>query len=251
MADVNLAALGGAVILAVVHLFSGNIRLLDGVPRSQWLSAFGGVSTAYVFVHLLPELAAGQDALDGPGEGSSPAAVIGFLEHHVYIVALIGLAVFYGIESRSLASRRERLKRTGEDRTEGPAFWLSIGSFAAYNVLVGYLLVREEFPALSGLALYTFALGVHFVVNDFGLRDHHKHAYDHVGRWVIAAGVLVGWALGAAAEIPGPAIALVTAFLSGGIVLNVLKEELPGERRARFLPFSIGALLYTILLQLA
>lgn len=251
MEDVKLAALGGAVILAVVHLFSGSIRLLDGVPRSQWLSAFGGISTAYVFVHLLPELAAGQATIDESGEEESPGALLGFVEHHVYIVALIGLAVFYGIESRSLASRRERLKRTGEDRTEDSAFWFSIGSFAAYNVLVGYLLIREEFQALSGLALYTFALGVHFVVNDFGLREHHKHAYEHVGRWVIAAGVLVGWALGATAVIPERAIALVTAFLSGGIVLNVLKEELPGERRARFRPFATGALLYTILLQLA
>ena len=51
---VTLAAVG---VLAVVHLFAAHLRFLRGVPRSRWLSIAGGVSVAYVFVHLLPELA--------------------------------------------------------------------------------------------------------------------------------------------------------------------------------------------------
>ena len=91
---------------------------------------------------------------------------------------------------------------------------------------------------------------MHFVVNDFGLREHHKTAYEHVGRWVIAAAVLAGWLVGVLTEIPERAIALVLAFIAGGVVLNVMKEELPGERLARFGPFVAGAALYAALLQL-
>ncbi len=46
-----------ALFLAAVHLFSGRLYFLDSVPRSRWLSIAGGVSVAYVFVNLLPELA--------------------------------------------------------------------------------------------------------------------------------------------------------------------------------------------------
>ena len=53
---VSLLAVGG---LAVVHLFSSKLRFLDVTPRSIWLSIAGGISVAYVFVHLLPELAEG------------------------------------------------------------------------------------------------------------------------------------------------------------------------------------------------
>ncbi len=49
--------------LAVVHLFSGKLRFLEGIPRSIWLSMAGGISVAYVFVHLLPELAEEQEAI--------------------------------------------------------------------------------------------------------------------------------------------------------------------------------------------
>lgn len=254
MEAMQLAALIAAGVLAIVHLFSGKLRFLDVTPRSKWLSAFGGVSVAYVFVHLLPELAAGQEAIEGGGEAEAAAEtapLLGFLEHHVYLVALIGLAVFYGVERHSLASRRQRHERSGEDRTTDDAFWLSIGSFAVYNAIVGYLLLRGDLDEPVALALYTFALAVHFVINDFGLREHHKDAYEQIGRWVIAAAVILGWGLAISTDIPERAIALIVAFIGGGIILNVLKEELPGERQARFIPFVAGAVLYTALLQLA
>ncbi len=251
MDEREIAALAAALALAVVHLLGGRMRFLEGVPRSRWLSAFGGVSVAYVFAHLLPELAEAQQAFErGEGEAEDDGALPGYLEDHVYLTALVGLIVFYAVERHSLASRRDRRARTGEDRTGDDAFWLSIGSFAVYNTIVGYLLLREELEELSALALYTAALAVHFVINDFGLREHHKHAYDAVGRWVVAAGVVTGWLLAVIADIPERALALALAFIAGGIVLNVLKEELPGERCARLVPFVAGAASYVIVLQL-
>ena len=244
MSRQDLLALVAAVALAAVHILGGRLRLLDAVPRSGWLSAFGGVSVAYVFVHLLPELAEGQKAIDDEG------GLLTFLEDHVYLMGLLGLAVFYGVESHCMRSRRLRREAGGEDRTGGDAFGLSIASFAVHNAIVGYLLMRDELDEPSALALYAFALGVHFVINDVALREHHRDAYRRVGRWVIAGAVLLGWAIGAATTVPERAIALVLAFIGGGVVLNVLKEELPGERQARPLPFAAGAGLYALLLQL-
>jgi len=254
--DDQIAALLAALALAAVHLFAPRLRSLTLVPRSRWLSAAGGVSVAYVFVHLLPELARGQVAIEGErqAEGAAtpgPEPVLGFLEDHVYLVALVGLAVFYGVEKHSLASRRRNMEQTGRDRTTDDAFLLSITSFAIYNAVIGYLLLRSDMEELTQLALFTLALGVHFVINDFALSEHHRDAYHRVARWVIAAAILVGWAAGMAIDISERVIALVLAFIAGGVVLNVLKEELPGERLAQFWPFAGGALAYTVLLQLA
>jgi hypothetical protein len=41
------------------------------------------------------------------------------------------------------------------------------------------------------------------------------------------------------------------AFLAGGIVLNVIKEELPEERESRFPAFVVGTGGYAVLLLLA
>ena len=254
MSDHEIAALVAAFVLAGLHLFGSALRFLTLVPRSRWLSAAGGVSVAYVFVHLLPELAEGQAAIEGEsggGEEAAPRPMLDFLEHHVYLVALVGLAVFYGVERHSLSARRRRERQTAEDQTIDAAFWLSITSFAVYNAVIGYLLLRSDLQELTQLGLYTLALGVHFVINDLALREHHRDAYHRVGRWLIAAAVLAGWALGIATDVSERVLALVIAFIAGGVVLNVLKEELPEERLAQFAPFVGGALAYAVLLQLA
>ncbi|HEX6615117.1 MAG TPA: hypothetical protein VF046_02345, partial [Gemmatimonadales bacterium] len=58
--DVSVVAV---LVLAAVHIITPSLRFIRGIPRSIWLSIFGGVSVAYVFVHLLPELAEGQERL--------------------------------------------------------------------------------------------------------------------------------------------------------------------------------------------
>lgn len=50
-----------ALFFALVHVFGNRMRFLQVTPRSIWLSLAGGVSLAYVFMHLLPELAKRQN----------------------------------------------------------------------------------------------------------------------------------------------------------------------------------------------
>ena len=229
--------------LAVVHLFSGKLRFLGGTPRSIWLSMAGGISVAYVFVHLLADLAAEQEAIrEAVGETFS------FLEYHVYLVALVGLATFYGLERAAKISRQRKRIVDKEDSTEAGVFWLHIASFTAYNALIGYLLLHREEPGFQSLILFTAAMGVHFVVNDYGLREDHKGAYDRIGRWVLVAGIFAGWVVGLIFEVSEAAIAVLFAFLAGGVIMNVLKEELPEERKSRFWVFALGAALYAAIL---
>lgn len=232
-----------AVGLALVHLFGGKLRFLEVVPRSRWLSLAGGASIAYVFVHLLPELSERQEIFE-----QTDGLVVGFLEHHVYLVALIGLVAFYGLEKVAISSRKQKQAAGEGDSTEVSVFWLHISSFAAYNVLIGYLLVHREEPGIWSLFAFFLALGFHFFVNDYSLRQHHKSQYHQVGRWILAGAVFCGWAIGQATEITEPAIAVLFAFLAGGIVLNVIKEELPEERLSTFWAFVLGTVVYTALL---
>ena len=232
--------------LAVIHLYSGRMRFLDVLPRSRWLSAAGGISVAYVFVHLLPDLAEEQETIrEATGESFT------FLEYHVYLVALVGLAVFYGLERSARVSRRRRRGAGEEDATEDGVFRLHVASFALYNALIGYLLLHREEPGFQSLVLFAFAMGVHFVVNDYGLRAHHTGAYDRIGRWVLVAGILSGWVVGIFFEVSEAAIAVLFGFLAGGVIMNVLKEELPEERESRFWAFALGAALYAVILLVA
>jgi hypothetical protein len=229
---------GGLLPLVLAHLFTPAMRFLGGIPRSRWLSLAGGVSVAYVFLHLLPELAEGRDELAGVADAIR-------LEHATFLVAMIGLVVFYGLER---LVRRHRRGRADHERSAPGVFWLHLGSFSLYNLLIGYLLGDVAAGGPAALLLFSLAMLLHFVVTDFGLHADHPGDYRRVGRWVLAASVASGWLLGAALEIPESATIGLTAFLAGGVILNVLKEELPDERQSRFGAFAAGVGVYAALL---
>jgi hypothetical protein len=236
MGEPELATLVAAGALGATNVLAARLGSLHDRRRRTLHSLLGGVAVAYLFLDLLPHVAEGQGALDDAIGDAVPA-----VDRHAYLLALVGLIVFYGIEIASRSSRR-RSGPTGGDRTELETFVASIVAFAAYNAVVGYV-VHRSFSDRGGapLALFTLALGAHLVVNDASLRDHHKERYHDVGRWILAAAVLFGWAVASVGDVPDPVLATVIAFLAGGLVLNVLKEELPSEREGRFIPFLAGA----------
>ena len=170
--------------LALVHVGAGKLRFLAVIPRSRWLSFASGISVAYVFAHLLPEVAAGQRALAETGLGEAVVA-----EGHVWLLALVGLVAFYGLE-RAAKTSRERSRVSGdEDRVEGRVFAVHAGSFTLYNLLIGYLLLHREEAGLRSLLFFGAAMGLHFLTSDYGLRQDHKDLYDRIGRWLFASAV--------------------------------------------------------------
>jgi hypothetical protein len=240
-----------ALALAALHLLAGQVAVLRSVPRSRLLSLASGASVAYVFVHLLPEVAARQLAVVEAAGRSSIATALG-RERVLFVAALVGFVAFYGLEQlahRSGASARgDDVAGDAGSRTTAGVFWIHVGSFAVYNALIGYFLLHREEPGGQALVLYGTAMGLHFLVNDYGLRDHHQEAYDAVGRWVLAVAVLVGFAVGVILAVPEHVLSLLLAFVAGSVVLNVIKEELPEDRESRFWPFGVGVAGYGLLL---
>ncbi|MBA4264768.1 MAG: hypothetical protein C0453_06785 [Comamonadaceae bacterium] len=258
-------SLAASALLALVHLGVSGLHHLRKRPRRFWLSMGSGTAVAYVFLHLLPELQQHQGELEQASE-----AVLGWLERHVYLLALLGLAVFYGLERLSLRERRALVReppgRTLEtvpgksrstwadkgsgERTSGTTFWLSMTGFTVYNALIGHLLVEQARRGMGPLILLTAAMALHFLVNDHALREHHQLRYHHTGRWVLSAAVLLGTGAGLVGAVPSLAVSLLVAFLAGGVVLNVLKEELPAANESSFGAFLLGMVAYATLLLL-
>ncbi len=247
MVSIVTLTLIAVAVLVFVHLIAGKLRFLDVIPRSRWLSLAGGVSVAYIFVRLLPELGAGQEVV----LASIRSGVLVSIENHIYIIALLGLVVFYGLE-RMVRNSQEQTVAAGPDRTTTSrnVFWLHITSFGIYNMLIGYLLLHREKPGALSLVFFAVAMALHFFVTDYGLRKDHRRDYDEIGRWVLTGSLVGGWVLGYLTEVSALGVAVLASFLAGGVILNVLKEELPEERKSRITPFVLGAFLYTALLLL-
>ena len=246
MMDSHLGPFLAALVLAGVYALrigAGAGELAERIwRRRRWVSAAAGVSVAYVFVDVLPELAA-QSAAVRKVAGES----VWFIEERVYFLALLAFVVMYGIEHIVLSRRRHREGRgTAEGRDA--VYWLHLAGFAPYSLLIGYLLIERADRGMLSLALYAMAMAVHFVVVNHALAEEHGEVYRRHGHWVLALAVLAGWGLGNAVEIGPIAFARLFALLAGGVVITSLKAELPGEREGRFWPFCLAAILFALVL---
>jgi len=246
-ASIAVAA-GLTAVLAVLHLLAPRLRRLPLVPEAATGSFAGGLAVAYVFLHLLPEIAAGNERVaEALGETVEETPL---LELTIFLVALTGFTVFYGLER--LADRQHPRGGDGRPADAATRRWLyrlHLGAFLGYNALITYTLPLRVRTGLVFAVLFTVAIGLHFVLTDRGLHEHYGERFGRHGRLSLAAALGVGWALAAlVAPTSAVEVSLLTALIGGAILLNVFKEELPDPRRSRFGWFLAGVVLYAALL---
>ena len=271
-----IGALMITAVLAVLHLAAPRVRKLPLVPERATGSFAGGLAVAYVFLHLLPEIAEGNEAV---GEALSDVVQpTPLLDLGIFLVALAGFTTFYGLErladastpqTDAVDSRRavpvpagsaspgsqvpadsSAASRGREQKgTSAGVYWLHLGSFVVYNALITYTMPLRLRTGVVFALLFTVAMGLHFVLTDRGLEEHYSRRFGVGGRFLLAAGLVVGW-IASALFAPSSTllVALLTALLSGSILLNVFKEEIPSGRRSSFPWFLAGLVLYAGLL---
>ena len=80
------------LVLAGLHVAAPHVRRLPLVPERATASFAGGLAVAYVFLHLLPEVAEGNEAV---GEALSDVLeATPLLDLGIFVVALTGFAIF-------------------------------------------------------------------------------------------------------------------------------------------------------------
>jgi hypothetical protein len=233
------ASLGSALLFAVI--FAGAGSLLPPAlarRRPELMSFFAGLSLSYVFVRLLPEIETARTSLALPDRLPLPSA-----SSLLSLAALAGCILFFALGRWS-----------GSDPAAGAhaGHRLRLAIFALYVALISYsriaMVEHGEAPEL----LFAIAMGAHFLALDHALARDFGPFYRRRGRFVLAGGSLLGWAVGAIEAVGLPIMLLLFGFVAGAVIANSLIEEMPDTREARFGPLlagsAAGSLLYMLTL---
>jgi hypothetical protein len=228
-----LIALACISIFASVHLCAEKIRTWSYSSQARFLSAGGGVAIAYIFIDLLPKIGESDELIRQWASGMFP-----YFERHAYLMALAGFLLFFTVD------------RVPEYVKEGTAQWLSLGSYALFNFLVGYSVMDKENPEIQPLALFTFAMALHYFTNDYALSKKQGIQYGLFERWILISCLTGGWLTGFMFVLPPVGVALISAFIGGGVIMNVIRHELPTDNPNSIGFFLVSAFLYACLLLL-
>ncbi len=235
-----------ALALAGVNALPHALRRIPPRPRARFLSFCGGVTIAFVLMRLLPAL--GDEAALIQRLGAILPLSPG---ENVYAIALLSLLLFYGADMLSQgAAEAAAAEHPAAPAARVRAFRFELASFAALDFLIGFTLLHRARAGGHELLFFFVAMFLKFILSDQALHAQHQVAYDRLGRWVLTVAVLVGWALGATLPLPPLVPPLVEAFIAGGVILNILRWELPRAGGSKYWPFLLGAVAYAALLAL-
>lgn len=224
-------ALISIVIFTLIHLFADKARNLEAVTKGQFLSAAGGVAIAYVFVNLLPKLCRSDVVVQ-----ASLSDVFPYFEKHAFVMGLAGFLLFFTVNGPTKLLHEKGM------------FWFSLASYSLFNFLVGYSVVDKNDPEVQPLVLFTIAIALLYFINDYNLNKNHGKNYETIGKWVLIASLFLGWVMGIVYVLPKSAIAMVSAFIGGGVIMNVTRHQLPKDTAHSLLAFLIAAVLYAAIL---
>jgi hypothetical protein len=229
------------VILALVHLFVRELHRLDVDSRNTLLSMGAGASLAYVLMRILPKLAEKQQSL----VASTDTSVLGFLEHHVYLAALAGLVLYYGLYRVAVYGAGWESESPLRYRV---AMIAAAAGHGAYSMLLGYLIVSRLSFGLFSVTLIVVGIGTVLLVTDYSLYKKWPYPYDRWMKWILTIGLFAGWAFGVFLEVSPNVVAVWFAFVAGVILFTTIGEKMVVEERGSFWPFSAGAATFTALL---
>ena len=238
------------VWVSALHLwvaFLATLFLMSFHLLSHWFSthlpgngkAFasfsGGVAVAYVFLHMLPNLV----------EYNKPMGkyllthqwLTPFTELSIYVVALLGFIVYYGFD---LLAERQQIKK----HNDGLVYMLHLGMFCLYNFLITYTMSLRAQDSTTATCLFTLSMALHFLLTDRKFSRIYPKPFTHLGRYLLCGALFVGWFCSVIFDPVNVLVsAFMVAFLSGSVLLNVFREELPSTEIIHYFWFTLGSIL--------
>jgi hypothetical protein len=193
---------------------------------------------AYVFVYVMPELSRARVTF--VESTSLPLINEGMA---IYLIALVGFLAFFSLNHLSRVS-----PRASAVANPALAIRVKLVGFGGYVFLISYLLVNNLTESPASVALFALAMTVHFLTVDHTFREEAGDSYERRGRFYLAGAALLGWGTASVIALPRDVLALILAFVSGGVVMNSSSEVLFRDKSNKVVPFIAGAIVYAIVL---
>jgi len=212
-----------ALILSLVDFFTEGLFAKASQFKIKLISFAAGVSVSYIFLSLLPEIYSGAMSIS----------------KLLFLPILFGFSVFHLLEKHI----RQAYSR-GAFRKEHQLIHTTT-SFI-YFLVVGFILVKiTKSSSVSGMLLFIPIL-FHIVIDSLPRRATKKL---HL-RIFFASSAFLGSIIASFVELGKTVNLTLLGVVGGALLYTVIRESLPKERKGRPLYFTIGLLLFTVLIML-
>ncbi len=224
----NIVLILLGIILFFSHFYNHKIVSIWKKYSNKIASFVAGISVAYLFLYLFPELYEG----------------VKFLNKTLFVYVLLGFILLHIVEkqirqSRSIEKLRLKLKEEH-----------SIVFFVYYFILGIILVELLNLNIVKGL-LFFFIILFHSMVSSASLKEiHQKMIEKRIFKILLSVSTLLGILFGLFVKFPQSVYFILIGFVAGALLYIVVRDVIPKESKSRLIYFIFGALLYMILIML-
>ena len=219
-----------AFVFAGIHFWASQLHNWIYSSNEEKITCFtGGLAIAYVFCTLLPEV----EHLEA------------FLGGHYYVLG--GFLLFYALQRLAWS-----IEKGSQYEHNVSHFLVEMLYKAVYNFLIIYAIPEKFATGRGGILLYTIAMGLHLLNDDYSLTKNHSHLFHQWGRYILVGSIIFAFFTDVFRPV-SPVIAdILLAALSGALVFNIFKQEVPEVDRviaknSYFNLFFLGVFTYLAL----
>jgi hypothetical protein len=214
-----------SISLGFIHYYSDTFTFKK--KHFSFRSFSAGLSTAYLFLGLLPE-------------NFRLASTNAF--SLVFIFLLFGFTLFYIAEKYVYqhASKKQLLKELQEEHSI---------AFYIYHLLLGVTLVTFlEQGIITGL-LFFVPISLHAISSSASLRELHGNIRENKTiKLFLSSSTILGTFLALLIVVPPIIIQAIVGFITGVLLYVIIKEVLPDKEEGNPLYFIAGMMLFTLII---
>jgi hypothetical protein len=209
------------------------------------LSLFSGITAAFVFLDLLPSL---QQSSQSLAELTNSEVFLVY-EDAIFLVVFLGFLLFFSLEC--VAVSRKQIKKNGDKKQSAntSVYFVHFASLVFLQFIISFSLLFEYQHSVVGGVLFTFAVSLHLLASDSALEETYPGLHGRNGRYFATAIPILGVILSAIFPERMLEASVLLAFVSGAILYQSIRSEIPTVYRKRSLAlFLVGALFYAAIL---
>ncbi len=232
--------------MITAYYYGGRFVNSTRSERKFLVSVAAGISVAYIFVSLLPELSDAQEFY----KSNKNEKAFELQNIIIYLTALIGFLFFFGLENYIISKRDKDHEKNQTHTNRDTVTGIYLTGFLLNNFLISYLIV---FWGNSNTALffYTIAMSVHLVALDYSAIKEFGEGFKHI-KFAMVFSLIAGWLVGILTKFPEEIEHIATGFIAGSIIINSVKDEFPKEgSNVKYKVFLISSVIYAIILILS
>lgn len=215
-----------ALAFSAIHFFAPNLRRLFELGGSRLASISGGMAVAFAIIILLPEIYIVSHSI-----GSI-----------VYPLILAGLVGFYVIELVLLRRKAVLECHAGRHIPDHAGASVHFVISWLYTFGLVYALPDEVHGHVALVFLTSVVIGIHLAYKDSLLAAHHPSSYRQYGCYILATSPLVALLAGLMTEPSELVSNMILGLISGYLLQNVFRNEMPEQHDASPLAFAGGAM---------